>query len=576
MPLNLVFGVTAAWVIAKYEFRGKGALITLIDLPFAVSPVISGLIFVLVFGAARLVRPVAAEHDFKVIFARARHRAGDDLRHLPVRRARADTADAGAGRDDGGDGAVARRHRLADLPAGDAAEHPLGPAVRRPAVQCARDGRVRRRVGGLRPHPRPDQHAAAAHRDPLQRIRPGRAPSRPPRCWRCWRWSRWSPRRLLELAPSRSCAARRARRRSDDCRARRRGSLAREPAMARPSRTTPSSIGLGLLAGRRQRAGGRARRGGDGDRLLRTGGARWCERQALGPRPAGRQLGARPAAARRRGCAQRRAGARPSGRRCCACCRRRDGRRSLGTSSRATATSSRNDACALVGAADGRMVSRGSPSTGTRSLRATRRTGRTLPRSRHGDGSAPLVAARPCAWSGLPDWQALVLRASPARADRRDWAARSARSLRLVNFAATRRREADPITPLHSRDTGRRRRRCARIRGGERLRGLHRAWQPSPAKSSGCSTPQLRRRGVHAQPWASTAAGAGRAASWLRWRASPGCSTAAGWRVRWWRCATWRSASAAATCPPPCRRARRARSARWRARWTRCAATCWR
>jgi ABC-type sulfate transport system permease subunit len=51
VPLNLVFGVAAAWAIAKFEFRGKSLLITLIDLPFSVSPVISGLIYVLLFGA---------------------------------------------------------------------------------------------------------------------------------------------------------------------------------------------------------------------------------------------------------------------------------------------------------------------------------------------------------------------------------------------------------------------------------------------------------------------------------------------------------------------------------------------
>jgi sulfate transport system permease protein len=50
VPLNLVFGVAAAWTIAKFEFRGKSLLVTLIDLPFSVSPVISGLIFVLIFG----------------------------------------------------------------------------------------------------------------------------------------------------------------------------------------------------------------------------------------------------------------------------------------------------------------------------------------------------------------------------------------------------------------------------------------------------------------------------------------------------------------------------------------------
>ena len=60
MPLNLVFGVAAAWAIAKFEFRGKSLLITLIDLPFSVSPVISGLIYVLLFGAQGWFGAVAA------------------------------------------------------------------------------------------------------------------------------------------------------------------------------------------------------------------------------------------------------------------------------------------------------------------------------------------------------------------------------------------------------------------------------------------------------------------------------------------------------------------------------------
>ena len=69
VPLNTVFGVMAAWAVAKYEFRGKGVLLTLIDLPFAVSPVISGMIFVLVFGLHGWFGPWLGEHDFKVIFA---------------------------------------------------------------------------------------------------------------------------------------------------------------------------------------------------------------------------------------------------------------------------------------------------------------------------------------------------------------------------------------------------------------------------------------------------------------------------------------------------------------------------
>ncbi|WP_083300833.1 sulfate ABC transporter permease subunit CysW [Jeongeupia sp. USM3] len=69
VPLNLIFGLTAAWSIAKFEFRGKSFLITLIDLPFAVSPVVAGLIYVLLFGAQGWWGPWLAEHDIKIIFA---------------------------------------------------------------------------------------------------------------------------------------------------------------------------------------------------------------------------------------------------------------------------------------------------------------------------------------------------------------------------------------------------------------------------------------------------------------------------------------------------------------------------
>ncbi len=69
VPLNLVFGVSAAWAIAKYNFRGKAFLTTLIDLPFSVSPVIAGLIYVLVFGAQGWFGPWLREHDIKIIFA---------------------------------------------------------------------------------------------------------------------------------------------------------------------------------------------------------------------------------------------------------------------------------------------------------------------------------------------------------------------------------------------------------------------------------------------------------------------------------------------------------------------------
>ncbi len=69
LPFNIVFGVAAAWAIAKFDFRGKSLLITLIDLPFAVSPVVAGLIFILMFGSQGYFGEWLAAHDLKIIFA---------------------------------------------------------------------------------------------------------------------------------------------------------------------------------------------------------------------------------------------------------------------------------------------------------------------------------------------------------------------------------------------------------------------------------------------------------------------------------------------------------------------------
>jgi len=69
VPLNTIFGVATAWLIAKFEFRGKGFLITLIDLPFAVSPVIAGLIFVLLFGSQGWFGAWLSAHDIRIVFA---------------------------------------------------------------------------------------------------------------------------------------------------------------------------------------------------------------------------------------------------------------------------------------------------------------------------------------------------------------------------------------------------------------------------------------------------------------------------------------------------------------------------
>jgi sulfate transport system permease protein len=69
VPVNVVFGVTAAWAIAKFEFRGKSTLLTLIDLPFAVSPVIAGLVFILMFGSNGWFGPFLQQHHIRIVFA---------------------------------------------------------------------------------------------------------------------------------------------------------------------------------------------------------------------------------------------------------------------------------------------------------------------------------------------------------------------------------------------------------------------------------------------------------------------------------------------------------------------------
>ena len=69
LPFNVAFGVAASWAIAKFDFRGKSLLITLIDLPFAVSPVVVGLVFLLIFGAQGVLGPWLSAHDIKIVFA---------------------------------------------------------------------------------------------------------------------------------------------------------------------------------------------------------------------------------------------------------------------------------------------------------------------------------------------------------------------------------------------------------------------------------------------------------------------------------------------------------------------------
>ena len=119
---------------------------------------------------AGIPRPVAdrTRHPHRV--RDSRDRARDDLRVVSVRGARDHSGDGSDGLAGRGGGARARRRRIPDVLSRDAAEHQMGPALRRHPLQRPRDGRVRRGVGRLGAHPRADEHAAAARRDPLQRI----------------------------------------------------------------------------------------------------------------------------------------------------------------------------------------------------------------------------------------------------------------------------------------------------------------------------------------------------------------------------------------------------------------------
>ena len=168
VPLNTVFGIAAAWAIARFTFPGRQLLITLIDLPFAVSPVISGLVFVLLFGAQGLFGDWLAEHDIKIIFALPGMVLATMFVSVPfvARELIPVMEEQGASAEEA---AVAlgasgwQMFRRVTLPS-----DLLGARARRGPADGAGGRRVRRGVGGLGPHPRPDEDRAAARRDSLQ------------------------------------------------------------------------------------------------------------------------------------------------------------------------------------------------------------------------------------------------------------------------------------------------------------------------------------------------------------------------------------------------------------------------
>ena len=164
VPLNTLFGVAAAWCIGKYEFRGRRLLVTLIDLPFSVSPVISGLVFVLLFGAQGLFGPSLRAHDVKIIFAVPGIVLATTFVTFPFVAREVLPLVESQGSDEE-EAALTLGASGWQVFWRDAAEDQVGPALRGHPVQRARDGRVRRGLGRVGAHPRADQHDAAAGGD---------------------------------------------------------------------------------------------------------------------------------------------------------------------------------------------------------------------------------------------------------------------------------------------------------------------------------------------------------------------------------------------------------------------------
>ena len=163
VPLNAAFGVAAAWADRKFEFRGKSLLLTLIDLPFSMSPVVSGLVWVLLFGAQGWFGTWLIDHDVKIIFATTGLVLATILVTFPfvARELIPLMQDQGADEEAAaltlGASGFTTFFRITH------AQHPLGAPLRRAAVQCAGDGRVRRGLGRLGPHPGPDRRRCPLH-----------------------------------------------------------------------------------------------------------------------------------------------------------------------------------------------------------------------------------------------------------------------------------------------------------------------------------------------------------------------------------------------------------------------------
>ena len=170
VPANLIFGVAAAWAIGKFQFRGKQLLITLIDLPFAVSPVISGMVFVLLFGRQGYLGQWLIDHDIRIVFAIPGIVLATIFVSFPfVAREIIPVMEATGSQEEEaarvlGAGGFQTFFRVT-LP-----NIKWGLLYGVDSVQRPRDGRIRCGVSRLWAHPWADEHASAARRNSVQRV----------------------------------------------------------------------------------------------------------------------------------------------------------------------------------------------------------------------------------------------------------------------------------------------------------------------------------------------------------------------------------------------------------------------
>ena len=163
VPVNLVFGTLLAWLVTRFTFPGRQLLLTLLDIPFAVSPVVAGLVYLLFYGSNGPLGGWLDAHNLQIMFAWPGMVLATIFVTCPfvVRELVPVMMSQGSHEDEAA--VLAGGVRLADVPPGDVAQYSLGAAVRRGADQRPRHRRIWRGVGGLRLDPRRNAVAAAAN-----------------------------------------------------------------------------------------------------------------------------------------------------------------------------------------------------------------------------------------------------------------------------------------------------------------------------------------------------------------------------------------------------------------------------